>query len=41
MDGSAIEALIDGAVGDSRSIVWRRTLQAEVAAVVAEKLPAG
>ncbi|MCH8155212.1 MAG: hypothetical protein IH786_08110 [Proteobacteria bacterium] len=40
MDGSAIEALIEGAVGDRRAIVWRRALQAEVAAVVAEKLPA-
>ncbi|MCH8000987.1 MAG: hypothetical protein IIA34_04935, partial [Proteobacteria bacterium] len=40
MDGSAIEALIEGAVGDRRAIVWRRALQTQVAAAVAEKLPA-
>ena len=40
MDGSAIEALIESAVGDRRAIVWRRALQTQVAAAVAEKLPA-
>jgi [protein-PII] uridylyltransferase len=40
MDGSAIEALIKGEVGDRRAIVWRRALQVAVAAVAAEKLPA-
>ena len=40
MDGSAIETLIKGEVGDRRAIVWRRALQTEIDGLAALDLPA-